>query len=106
MSTISDSIAQAWRHHQAGNLEEAERRYRQILKLAPTHPDVWYLLGVACHVRGDLPEAVRCYTEALRFKPNYPEVLGNLGVAYKLQGKVAEAIASYRRSPAPQAVFP
>ena len=68
------------------------------MKLAPTHADVWYLLGVACHVRGDLREAVASYTEALRFKPNYPEALGNLGVAYKLQGKVAEAIASYHEA--------
>jgi protein O-GlcNAc transferase len=98
MATIDDSIAQAWRYHRAGDLQEAQRRYREILRVAPTHPDAWYLLGSACHVLGNLSEAVACYQKALRLKPSYVEALSNLGVAYKVQGRVADAIASYREA--------
>jgi protein O-GlcNAc transferase len=98
MSNIADSIAQAWRYHQAGDLQEAQRRYREILRVAPRHPDAWYLLGAACHVLGDLSEAVASYKEALRLKPSYAEALSNLGVAYKVQGRVADAIASYHEA--------
>jgi predicted O-linked N-acetylglucosamine transferase (SPINDLY family) len=98
MSTVDKSIAQAWQYHRVGNLQEAERRYREILRVAPTHPDAWYLLGSACHVLGNLSEAVDCYKEALRLKPTYVEALSNLGVAYKVQGRVADAIASYHEA--------
>jgi protein O-GlcNAc transferase len=98
MSTVDKSIAEAWQYHRAGDLQEAQRRYREILRVAPSHPDAWYLLGCACQVLGKASEAVDCYEKALRLKPGYVEALSNLGVAYKVQGRVADAIASYREA--------
>ena len=89
MGNVSAALSQAWQCHQAGQLEEAERRYREILKAAPTRSDVWYLLGIACQMREKLPDAVASYKEALRLKPAYAEVLNNLGVAYRGRGSSA-----------------
>jgi predicted O-linked N-acetylglucosamine transferase (SPINDLY family) len=98
MSSIAQAIGQAWQYHQAGQLHEAQRRYRQILQTAPEQPDAWYLLGVACQMLGQLPDAVTAYQQALRLRPDYVEVHNNLGVAYKMQGQVSQAIACYREA--------
>ena len=38
MGTIAQDIAEAWRFHQAGHLQEALRRYEVILQTAPNRP--------------------------------------------------------------------
>jgi predicted O-linked N-acetylglucosamine transferase (SPINDLY family) len=98
MSTIAQAIAEAWQHHQAGHLQEAEQRYRGILRDSPTHPTAWYLLGIACQVQGKLDQAVASYEQALRSRPDFPEVLTNLGVAYAATGRITDAIRCYRRA--------
>jgi len=40
MPTIEQSLRQAIAHHQSGQLQEAERLYRAILRVRPDHPDV------------------------------------------------------------------
>jgi tetratricopeptide (TPR) repeat protein len=96
--TIADAVAQAWQYHQAGHLQEAEWRYRQILEMAPSHADAWYLLGAACQVQGKVDAAVECYQQALRIRPDDADVHSNLGAAYTVQGQLADAIASCREA--------
>jgi tetratricopeptide (TPR) repeat protein len=98
MTTVRQAVEQAWQCHQAGQVQEAEWRYRQILQGVPANPNVWYLLGTACQMQGKLDEALTCYQEALRFRPEFVQVLTNLGVIYKLQGRAAEAVACYRKA--------
>ncbi len=98
MGTIAEEIAEAWRLHQAGRLEEAVRRYQVLLQTAPSRAEVWYLHGAACQVLGRVEEAIESYQQALRLRPNFAEVYSNLGLAYKTQGRVADAIANYREA--------
>jgi tetratricopeptide (TPR) repeat protein len=98
MTTVRQAVEQAWQCHQAGQVQEAEWRYRQILQGVPANPNVWYLLGTACQMQGKLDEALTCYQEALRFRPEFVQVLTNLGVIYKIQGRAAEAVACYRKA--------
>ena len=46
MATISEALAIAVQHHQAGRLQAAEQIYRQILAAEPNQADAWHLLGV------------------------------------------------------------
>jgi tetratricopeptide (TPR) repeat protein len=98
MAAIREDMALAWQCYQAGNLPEAESRYRQILEVEPADATAWYLFGVTCQVQGKLNEAVGSYEQALRLRPNYAEVYSNLGVAYSVQGRLADAVASYREA--------
>jgi protein O-GlcNAc transferase len=98
MATIAEAVAEAWQRHQAGHVREAEQRYREVLKDAPTHSTAWYLLGIACQVQGKLEQAVASYEQALRSRPDFPEVLTNLGVAYASAGRAADAIECHRRA--------
>ena len=98
MTTVRQAVEQAWQCHQAGQVQEAEWRYRQILQGVPANPNVWYLLGTACQMQDKLDEALACYQEALRFRPEFVQVLTNLGVIYKLRGRTARpSLATARR---------
>ena len=52
MATISEALAIAVQHHQAGRLQAAEQIYRQILAVEPNHADAIHLLGVIAHQVG------------------------------------------------------
>jgi protein O-GlcNAc transferase len=43
---IDQALQQAITHHQAGNLQDAERIYRAIINAVPNHPDANHNLGV------------------------------------------------------------
>jgi tetratricopeptide (TPR) repeat protein len=98
MSAAQEALAQAWRLHQAGQVQEAERRYRQILEAVPSQANAWYLLGAACQAQNKLDEAIASYEQCLRFRKGTAEVHSNLGVAYKLKGRTADAVAHYREA--------
>ena len=73
MATAQDAIASAWQQIQAGRAQEAEQASRQILREAPSDPDAWYLLGVACQLQGKLDEAAASYERAWRFALTLPK---------------------------------
>ena len=52
MTTISEALAIAVEHHQAGRLHDAQRIYRQIPAIEPNHAQAWHLLGVIAHQAG------------------------------------------------------
>jgi tetratricopeptide (TPR) repeat protein len=95
---MQDAVSQAFQFHQAGQVQEAERRYRHILEVIPFDPTVWYLLGSACQTQGNLDDAVSCYQEALRLRPEFVEVLTNLGLVHRFQGRAGEAMACYHKA--------
>ncbi len=98
MTTVSEALAIAIQHHQAGRLQAAEQIYRQILALEPNHADAWNLLGVIAHQMGRHEVAVQCIGRAIGLQGSTPAFHYNLGVAFKDQGKLDEAIAAYRRA--------
>src|SRR5947207_2399070 len=67
MSTISDALTTAVRHHQAGRLREAETIYRQILAADPDHYHAWHLLG-----------AIASFRQAVERKPDFAAAYSNL----------------------------
>ncbi|MCX7180683.1 MAG: tetratricopeptide repeat protein, partial [Proteobacteria bacterium] len=44
--TIAQALEQAVAHHQANRRQDAERLYRDILRIQPGHPDANHNLGV------------------------------------------------------------
>jgi protein O-GlcNAc transferase len=98
MPTISEALAIAVQHQQAGRLQEAQTIYRQILAADPNHHDAWHLLGlIACEV-GEYQAGVECIQRALAFRPDWALAHFNLGNAWKDQGKLDEAMACYQRA--------
>ena len=65
MATISEALAIAIQHHQAGRLQAAEQIYRQILAVEPNHADAIHLLGVIAHQVGKHEIAVEYIERAI-----------------------------------------
>jgi len=55
--------------HQAGDLEGAEKRFRQAANIDPDNPDSFFNLGALAEGRGDLDGALTLYQNGLRLSP-------------------------------------
>jgi tetratricopeptide (TPR) repeat protein len=96
MSPGRQPLAIAVQQHQAGNLEQAEQLYRQILQVDPQHVDALHLLGIIACQQGKNDLAIRYMSEALRLRPDFAEARNSLGNVFREQGRLEEAAASYR----------
>jgi protein O-GlcNAc transferase len=94
----AQTLELAVKQHQAGNLREAERLYRQILQAEPRHADALHLLGVIAQQVGRNEVAIQHIRAALREKPNYAAAHANLGVALEALGQLDQAVASLRQA--------
>jgi len=86
------------KHHNSGDLSNAESIYQQILKADPKQPVALHLLGVVFHEKGDSNRAIDLIKQALTVKPDYAEALCNLGIIQQHQGQLEEAVASYHKT--------
>ncbi|RUL77706.1 tetratricopeptide repeat protein [Dyella choica] len=84
--------------HQAGDLEAAERQYREVLELRAAQPDAMHYLGVLCHQRARSDEGVRLIEAALKITPRHPDAHNNLGNIHKECGRLAAAERCYRKA--------
>jgi protein O-GlcNAc transferase len=98
MPTISEALAIALQHHQAGQLQPAEQIYRQILQVEPNHADAIHLLGMIAHQMGKHEIAAEYIERAIGLKGNEGIFHNNLGRIYRALGRILEAVASYRRA--------
>ncbi len=98
MATISEALAIAIQHHQAGRLQAAEQIYRQILAVEPNHADAMHLLGVIAHQAGKHEIAVESIGRAIGLKGSVAAFHLNLGEAYRALQRIPEAVACYRRA--------
>jgi predicted O-linked N-acetylglucosamine transferase (SPINDLY family) len=98
MATISEALAIAARHHQAGRLQAAEQIYRQILAVEPNHADAMHLLGVMASQLGKHVMAVEYIGRAIGLKGDVAAFHNHLGTAYLALRRIPEAVACYRRA--------
>ena len=81
--------------HQAGKLDAARARYRQVLAHAPRQFDALHLLGVVTRQQGDAQGAAALIAQALAINPRQATAHCNLGAALQDLGRSEEALASY-----------
>lgn len=91
---------QALKHHQAGQLAEAEILYRRVLATQPDradahihsdHAQVHNNLGYLLLQQGRLTEAEAALRRALEARPDYPQAFCNLAAVLGHQEKLEEA---------------
>src|SRR5262245_1583461 len=79
MTSTTTAMSLAWQHFQAGNLDEAEVLYRQVLAAEPERTDALCLLAMVYQVQGRLAESITLYQQCLRINPDFAEAHNNLG---------------------------
>lgn len=75
-----------------GNSAEAEKLFRQVVKLEPKWDEGHYSLGLLlAESEGRLPEAAESLAKAVALSPRHSRMQYNLGLALEKLGKPAEA---------------
>jgi predicted O-linked N-acetylglucosamine transferase (SPINDLY family) len=98
MATLSEALAIALRHYQAGRLAAAEQLCRQILGVDPDRPDALNLLGLVAYRSGRYGVAVDYIGRALALRPQAAGYHLNLGAAHAALQQFDEAAACYRQA--------
>ncbi len=96
--TLPDALKLAIQHHQAGELQQAEYIYQQILQIDPTYSDALHFLGVIAGQVGNYPLALEQIQQSIAINNQIAMYHGNLGNTYKELGRMDEAIYSYQRA--------
>lgn len=98
MSLLQEAMQSAVQYHQAGNLQQAERYYRQALAVDPRQVDALHMLGLLAYQGGHNEAARELITQALQVKPDFAEAHHNLGTVLHELGRLAEAVESWRQA--------
>ncbi len=98
MPTIAETLDNAVRQHQSGNLQQAEQLYRQVLQSNPDDPALLHSLGVVVHQMGKHDAAVELITKAIAANRQIPQFHNTIGLVFETLGKFEEAIASYQQA--------
>ncbi len=98
MVTIQEALERAKQCHRAGQLAEAEKIYRQILKAEPRQADAMHRLGLVAFQVGNKETALGMINHAIEVNPSASEYLSNRGMILASLGRWGEALDDYRRA--------
>ncbi len=98
MPSIPESLSEAVAFHRAGQFQQAEQIYRQVLQADPRNADAWHLLGVIGSQFNQHEVAVEYIRRAIELNPNSTAFHANLGASYQKLKQFDKAVASYRRA--------
>ena len=93
--TITDLLKAGLECYQQGNLEGAEKKFRQVILVDSRNIQGLNLLGMICVNTGRHEEAVNLITRALKINPADAQAHGNLGLAYQRMGNLGLAERSF-----------
>jgi choline-sulfatase len=85
-------------HRDAGDLQNAEKYFREAIALDSGDAEYWNSLGMVLGARGDLAEAERVFREAIQRNGREPRYTYNLGLTLQREGRVADAALSFRKT--------
>ena len=79
--------------HERGELSAAQALYRALLDEAPSHTQLWGLLGSACRLSGEPGAAIDCLAKAVAYAPGRNDLKAEHGIALSETGRHDEAAA-------------
>jgi tetratricopeptide (TPR) repeat protein/SAM-dependent methyltransferase len=97
-SDIAPVFLQAVQHHQAGQLREAERLYREILTREPNHTRSLNFLGLIAHQLGRNDAALELIGKAIALDERMAEAHYNLALVLEAVGRKSDMLAHYERA--------
>src|SRR4051812_17308906 len=96
--TIADAYRDAFNHHIAGRLKEAEAIYGQILQQVPDHAESLHMLGAIEYATGHAASGAELIEKALAINPNISGAWNNLAEAKRGLKLNDQAMDCYRRA--------
>ncbi len=98
MASLSEMFRVAVEKHRAGQWQDAQPLYLQIIEQDPRHAGALNLLGLIGWQTGRPAEALEYLRRAVEIDPLQAAIHGNLGEAYRGLGMIGEATASYEQA--------
>jgi protein O-GlcNAc transferase len=95
---INKSIQLAFKHHQAGNLHQAEQSYKKILQKSPNNFDALHMLGVLYSQLSKYDRAIKYIQMALTVNPKSAFAYQNLGNVFIAKKQFGKAIECYNNA--------
>ena len=95
---IEALLAEGVRCQQSENFDGAERAYRAVLQLDPTHPQALALLGMIAGMFGNFQVAIDCFLRALQRDPDNADLYHNLGETYRHLGDATKALPCFAKA--------
>lgn len=95
---LPDVLQEAHRHLGAGRLEQAERGYRQILRVDGRQAEALHGLGLVALRANNCLEAARLMRAAIALDLRADVYRTNLGNVLQMQGLLGEAVEEYERA--------
>jgi tetratricopeptide (TPR) repeat protein/2-polyprenyl-3-methyl-5-hydroxy-6-metoxy-1,4-benzoquinol methylase len=95
---VPETLEAALGHHQAGELDQAEKLYQQVLRIDSGNADSLHLLGVVAHQRDQNDVAVGFINRAIEVDRSIPLYHSNLGASYRSLGQFDRAVDSFREA--------
>ncbi len=96
--TLAKLFAAAVTLHQKGALAEAERRYRDVLALAPNHADSLHNLGLIALSQGNAEAAAELIAQAIAASDHKAEYHYNIALAYRALGRLDDVALHLQRA--------
>src|SRR5580704_6279992 len=97
-TTLADMCRVAEAYHRAGALIAAERHYRTILTLFPTHAETHRMLGTVLMARGKASEAISHFSQVIALKPDLRAAYEDFSKACLAAGELKSAVGAARRA--------
>jgi protein O-GlcNAc transferase len=95
---IRKATKSAIEHLQAGNLQKAERMFKDILKVQPDNVSALHFLGVIYYQQKNHDSSIEYIKRALQFGPDYVDAYNNLGIVLQEVDRLDEAIMCYQKA--------
>jgi predicted O-linked N-acetylglucosamine transferase (SPINDLY family) len=96
--TLPQALQVAVQHHQAGDLQQAQTIYQQVLQVQPDNSDALHLLGLIALQLQNYDEAIDLIQQAIRINNTVPNYYNSLGNAFREQNQLTDATANYQRA--------
>ena len=96
MIAVVDSIHNANKSLERGQIDEAIETFQFALTLRPNDFDTYYRLGIAFGQKGLTEKAIEQYQNAIRLKSDFLDARINLGNSFFAEGLIDKAIEEYK----------
>jgi predicted O-linked N-acetylglucosamine transferase (SPINDLY family) len=96
--TVEQAMALALQKHQAGNLADAEKIYRDVLEREPGNRQALHLLGIIAFHTGRTDLAIEMIGRAIVISPAVAALHSNLGNALRQKRRLDDAANAYREA--------
>jgi tetratricopeptide (TPR) repeat protein len=97
LNPVRKKLAHAAERHKEGQLEEAERLYREVVRDHPDNVDALRMLGHIALSAGRNSDAERLFRRAVKLAPDFAGALTDLGRVLKEQNQFEEAIECFEK---------